>query len=950
LKKSTGKSLRQRTLIFIGTSLLLTISAIATIATVSSLKVVRKHIEKNLLNDVEKSSLELSRIIEGHLKAMSLIATDLSEMKVDIREQRLARFVSQYSPNTVAVEVSLKDTPAHIGSDAFAFTSQLTDPRFEDKTAESVKAKIRKKIQKSLRSPKASERGETSVSFDNLYFDKEIRLPLVIIEIRSQTSKNGPAFTALIVLWQSELTQALGRNKESQGFLVSKDGDLLASEYQLNSTQSPSIGDLSIVSMAKRSSLKTGFNFDYPDSKGNYFSGSFYRLAQWDDLIVVSQQSGSSIQRQAMIFFGQNFAVGLFLTALFVFGASMFSNKLGIEIRELNSVIRKIGLGDFSTSFQLRRRDEMGLLGATVNQTSVQIQALIKASAERIKAEKDFETAQAVHTSLMTNKNTERKYLAISGFYQPAGECRGDIWGNLSLGDNIELIYICDSMERGVAAATVATVAYSAFQMIDYLIETKIFTDRSASGILKQVNNFLLSAGNGKMSLTCFVVVVDLNAGTLTYSNAGHNFPVLLPAREFDPRSSRRKSRALQKASTISPINLVQKGMPLGIRWDYDYKEKQINVSPGDKIVLFSNGLVDGESPTKRRWGRKSLILNLLRHINQGHQELKEKIIEKAFRFYGSGPLKDDISLIIAEVSSLWRSSRSDIPEKFTGKSVPFLTAESKTSIPFLTAESKTSIPFLTGDSNISDPIFPRPIDGTFMQDSPIPPAGKLILPLPPSSLSASLSEIDAFSTSLNRTVEELEQQIANARDSIVAPTIVPASTPDNSEPTRTADVSSPENLTVWDLVVSGLNKPKKGAGSNDDSSDNSISLDLEGDTAILDFSTSEPEPKIPLPMTRPTQGILSVKPGDNDDDGKIRLGSFGEDTGPRKMAPPGVLSSTAVKGALATKAGYQENIESSIPRPIESQESKVSGNSDEKTSPRPIGRLSMKRKIPDAG
>lgn len=118
--------------------------------------------------------------------------------------------------------------------------------------------------------------------------------------------------------------------------------------------------------------------------------------------------------------------------------------------------------------------------------------------------------------------------LLVSGYYCPATECGGDLWGYFEIKKDVFALFIADAMGHGVPAALITALAYSSYKTIeDLMISQKSQLD-SPDDILKALNRVIFSALEGKIHMTCFLAVIDLNTKKMTYSNAGHNFPLRL--------------------------------------------------------------------------------------------------------------------------------------------------------------------------------------------------------------------------------------------------------------------------------------------------------------------------------------------------------------------------------------------------------------------------------------
>jgi len=131
--------------------------------------------------------------------------------------------------------------------------------------------------------------------------------------------------------------------------------------------------------------------------------------------------------------------------------------------------------------------------------------------------------------------------------------------------------------------------------------------------------------------ISFFYCVLDRRTRTLTYSNAGHNPPLLV-------------------RSDGSFSQLSNGGRVLGF-CEQTYTEEKMELQPGDKLLLFTDGLIEARSPMGEEFGLVRLVdLSVSnRHLSAG--DLKRRITESASQFSGAR-FEDDCTLIVASVET----------------------------------------------------------------------------------------------------------------------------------------------------------------------------------------------------------------------------------------------------------------------------------------------------------
>ena len=137
------------------------------------------------------------------------------------------------------------------------------------------------------------------------------------------------------------------------------------------------------------------------------------------------------------------------------------------------------------------------------------------------------------------------------------------------------------------------------------------------------------------MFVTCFLVVIDTENKTLTYSNAGHLTQYLL--KKYD-------------ISTLDSIlEMHTHGKPLGFIEDASYQNKQISYSNGDTIILYTDGITETFNKSEEEYGEERLK-NILKNDYDDAKELVDDIVNETVSFRGKTPQFDDITLLVARL------------------------------------------------------------------------------------------------------------------------------------------------------------------------------------------------------------------------------------------------------------------------------------------------------------
>jgi serine phosphatase RsbU (regulator of sigma subunit) len=138
--------------------------------------------------------------------------------------------------------------------------------------------------------------------------------------------------------------------------------------------------------------------------------------------------------------------------------------------------------------------------------------------------------------------------------------------------------------------------------------------------------------------VTAFIAQMDCDRGELTYCNAGHFPPILLRA---DGRAE-----------------LLQQGGPLlGALENAGYESGRVTFDPGDVLVAYSDGVLECRNRSEEEFG-SSRLLNAVHEAKQQTAQATLVALLAAVQDFANGsPLCDDVSLIVVQRDSNWRSS-----------------------------------------------------------------------------------------------------------------------------------------------------------------------------------------------------------------------------------------------------------------------------------------------------
>ena len=241
------------------------------------------------------------------------------------------------------------------------------------------------------------------------------------------------------------------------------------------------------------------------------------------------------------------------------------------------------------------------------------------------KMEQELALAGEVQASFLPSKIPDIPGWQMSVSLISARETSGDFFDAIPLPDGRVGLLIADVVDKGVGAALF--MALSSTLLRTYAMEYPT----QPEFVFNAVNERILQDTNAKQFVTVFYGILDPATGTLVYGNAGHCPPFLVNVHKADGAQA-----------------LTRTGVPLGIFEDRKWEQQVIQTSPGDVLVLYTDGISEAQNADDAFYGSDRLLDSIQTKLGGTAKEIKETIIKDVYGFIENKTLIDDIGLIVA--------------------------------------------------------------------------------------------------------------------------------------------------------------------------------------------------------------------------------------------------------------------------------------------------------------
>jgi len=213
-----------------------------------------------------------------------------------------------------------------------------------------------------------------------------------------------------------------------------------------------------------------------------------------------------------------------------------------------------------------------------------------------------------------------RKEFSIYAQMSPAGHVGGDFYDFFLIGEHSIGIAIGDVSGKGVPAALIMTATRA-------LLKAQALQGASPSACVQIVNTMMCAENISSMFVSIFYGVLDYLTGDFTYCFAGHQQPYRLAA------------------SGVTRIEQTS-GIVVGVAPTCIYEEGHVELGPGDKLFLYTDGIVEAFNALQQEYSEQRLesLLHRMRHTTV--TDLVQTVLRDVVLYADGVPQSDDLTAL----------------------------------------------------------------------------------------------------------------------------------------------------------------------------------------------------------------------------------------------------------------------------------------------------------------
>jgi serine phosphatase RsbU (regulator of sigma subunit) len=280
----------------------------------------------------------------------------------------------------------------------------------------------------------------------------------------------------------------------------------------------------------------------------------------------------------------------------------------------------------------LRSNDKLAIVDLTAKNKELReayqdLQAAQAEVVEKERLEHELEIAASVQRSLLPSILPEYPDLVLAAFLRPARQVGGDFYDAMALDDEHVGLVLADVADKSVQAALFMAVGRTLF-----MVEGR--RSLSPAEVALAVHRGVMEVSpSADIFVTAFYGVFHRPTGILTYILAGHERPLLI-----------RPGDGVHE--------LAGKGRFLGMIDPLELTEETFQLQPGDRLLIFSDGLPDSTNDRGQQYGYERLLKFLKGNEDLSAVDLVERLARDVTLWSGSTPAFDDLTLLALEVSA----------------------------------------------------------------------------------------------------------------------------------------------------------------------------------------------------------------------------------------------------------------------------------------------------------
>ncbi len=275
------------------------------------------------------------------------------------------------------------------------------------------------------------------------------------------------------------------------------------------------------------------------------------------------------------------------------------------------------------------KREDIDLLRTLAQQGAVAIEnaRLFEENLEKQRMEEELNIARDLQMSMLPSVCPQIKGFAIAATSVPAREVGGDFFDFIEMGEERLGLVVGDVTGKSVSGALVMSSSRSVFRMLS--------EEKSTVGdIMIRANKRIKKDIKSGMFVAMLYAVLDGRNRILSFCSAGQTQPI-----RFSPETGE-----------AHLVETEGDRFPLGILDEADYQETRIRLEPGDRLVFYTDGIVEAMNANREMFGFDRLLQVVREAGSMNADHLLKEISNQVNEFCGGASQSDDLTVIVVSL------------------------------------------------------------------------------------------------------------------------------------------------------------------------------------------------------------------------------------------------------------------------------------------------------------
>lgn len=317
--------------------------------------------------------------------------------------------------------------------------------------------------------------------------------------------------------------------------------------------------------------------------------------------------------------------IGLVVIFLLYLICRLVIRRLTTPITQLSDAALRMAKGDLNTQLpEIKSSDEMRHLHDSFvymqNSITEYIDELKTTTAANERMESELGVARNIQMGMLRTDFPDN----VAATLVPAKEVGGDLYDFIQKG-NYLYFTIGDVSGKGVPASLMMAITRAGLRFV-------AGTEQTMALMLERINASVTDTNSNNMFVTLFMARVNLDTHCMEYCNAGHN-PIIVVPPDGEPYFLKAKSN-----------------LAIGLFEDFAYEAESLNLAPGTRLILYTDGVNEAERADQSLFGNDRLLAwagsDLVRNAATSNREVVDSLYNEVQQFTEGNPQNDDITIM----------------------------------------------------------------------------------------------------------------------------------------------------------------------------------------------------------------------------------------------------------------------------------------------------------------